>query len=292
MSTEKKKSIVVGVIVMVHVFAAGALFLMPGCGTTSPAVVKPVDPVMPPRPVEVREPAPPATRPVAKQQQLDLPAATTEYIVRKGDTLSGIASRYGLAVAELMAVNAITDPDKIQVGQTLRLPGKVDLEQVQVQPARAKQPVATDGAEYVVQAGDSLSVIAARYSGVSVQDLKEANGLTGELIKVGQKLVIPGVKDVVPPRVSAPPAPSPSAAPAGREVPQPRAQPAAAVTTPPTPPAPAADTRIHVVAPSEDLYTVAMMYDVGVQELKELNGLRDASLRPGQRLMIPLPAME
>jgi N-acetylmuramoyl-L-alanine amidase len=42
----------------------------------------------------------------------------------------------------------------------------------------------------VVQDGDTLTSIAARY-GLSVQDLQDANGLTGETIQVGQRITIP-----------------------------------------------------------------------------------------------------
>ena len=51
---------------------------------------------------------------------------------------------------------------------------------------------AGEPAVYVVQRGDTLSHIALRY-GVSVGDLKRANGLNGDLIRVGQKLVVPSV---------------------------------------------------------------------------------------------------
>jgi len=47
-----------------------------------------------------------------------------------------------------------------------------------------------NGNEYVVQKGDNLTLIA-KNSGVSVSDLKKANNLTGDSLKVGQKLVIP-----------------------------------------------------------------------------------------------------
>ncbi|MFK0296711.1 LysM peptidoglycan-binding domain-containing protein, partial [Streptomyces sp. NPDC090442] len=47
------------------------------------------------------------------------PAAT--YTVRSGDTLSGIAARYGTTVAKLAAANHITNPDRIYAGQTLKI---------------------------------------------------------------------------------------------------------------------------------------------------------------------------
>ncbi|WIM08681.1 LysM peptidoglycan-binding domain-containing protein [Trueperella bernardiae] len=60
-------------------------------------------------------PAAPATKPVA-------PAATT-YVVRAGDTLSGIAAKHGTTVAALVAANGISNPNRIGVGQTLVISG-------------------------------------------------------------------------------------------------------------------------------------------------------------------------
>ena len=53
-----------------------------------------------------------------------------------------------------------------------------------------KNPTKSDGKEHVVQKGENLTAIAHQY-GVSVADLKKANNLTGNDIKVGQKLALP-----------------------------------------------------------------------------------------------------
>jgi hypothetical protein len=57
-------------------------------------------------------------------------------------------------------------------------------------PSTPPSPTARAGEEYVVQAGDTLTSIAGHY-GVSVQELQDANGLSGETIQVGQRLTIP-----------------------------------------------------------------------------------------------------
>jgi lysozyme len=43
------------------------------------------------------------------------------YVVRKGDTLSGIAAKYHTSVSKLVKLNGIKDPNKIYVGQKIRL---------------------------------------------------------------------------------------------------------------------------------------------------------------------------
>ncbi len=54
------------------------------------------------------------------------PATTTtvpnEYIVQKGDSLGKIAKKFGVTVADLVALNGITNPDKIVEGQRLKIP--------------------------------------------------------------------------------------------------------------------------------------------------------------------------
>ena len=51
-------------------------------------------------------------------------AATSSYLVRSGDTLSGIAARTGRTVGELVEANDLVDADRIFIGQHLRLPAR------------------------------------------------------------------------------------------------------------------------------------------------------------------------
>lgn len=111
------------------------------------------------------------------------PAPTESHTVVAGETLVGIASRYGIAPETLAAVNGITDPSLIYVGTTLRLAGPVAPE-VAVSPASS--------AVHVVAVGESLNSVAAYY-GTSVSQLVTTNGLADpNLIRVGQELTIPG----------------------------------------------------------------------------------------------------
>ena len=93
--------------------------------------------------------------------------ATTTVTVSSGDTLSEIAEANGVTVAELVAWNELDDPDHIVVGQVLTLQAVVD--------NGAGEPTL-----HVVTAGETLSIIAARY-GASVAALVEANELDDPL---------------------------------------------------------------------------------------------------------------
>ncbi|MCS6844486.1 MAG: LysM peptidoglycan-binding domain-containing protein [Caldilineales bacterium] len=103
------------------------------------------------------------------------------HVVQAGETLSGIAARYGVSVQALMQANGIANPSLIYVGQRLTIPGRGG--------SAASNPGGS--AVHVVKPGETLGAIAARY-GVSVQALAQANGIANpSLIRSGQRLVIP-----------------------------------------------------------------------------------------------------
>jgi len=85
------------------------------------------------------------------------------YWVHAGDTLSGIAVRYGTTVGYLVSVNGIANPRLIRIGQHLLVP---------CHPVHARPPCPT--CSYRVRFGDTLSGIAWRY-GTSVAWLASAN---------------------------------------------------------------------------------------------------------------------
>ena len=99
-------------------------------------------------------------------------SSDTTYIVQAGDTLSGIATRYGTTYQHLAAINGISNPDIIHVGDHIVIDGVVS-------------PQSSDDEYYTVQPGDTLSEIAARY-GTTWQWLAEVNGIdTPDLIHPG-----------------------------------------------------------------------------------------------------------
>jgi peptidoglycan DL-endopeptidase LytF len=301
--------LVVAVVVVVHALAVGSVMLIQGCGTAVGPGGPPPEPVMP-ESVVVTPPAPitrivPTPSRIPDARSWDV-AETTTYVVGRGDTLSGVAQRFDLGVSDILALNHLSNPNVIRAGQRLVLPGRIDVD-AKPRPQVASRPkvVAVGAGEaYVVKSGDSLSVIAHRM-GSSIKAIKQANGLTSDLIRVGQKLKIPGAKATAPDAAGVPApevpafeldtAPVESVSPPTPVVPTVEAvTPAPAPAPAPAPtPAPAPDLtgwkgQTHTVKEGEDLYSVALWWNVSLSELKELNGLTDTKLRPGVVLKIPM----
>lgn len=117
--------------------------------------------------------------PAQKPQQSSGAAAAGEqiYTVKKGDTLSKIASKYGTTYKQLASYNGIANPHAISVGQMIRIPER-----------------GTSGTRtYTVKAGDSLWAIAAAQlgDGARYNEIKTLNGLTSNTIHPGQTLKLP-----------------------------------------------------------------------------------------------------
>jgi len=103
---------------------------------------------------------------------------TIKHKVRHGETLSGIASRYGASVSEITSANSIRNRNRIRIGQVLTIPG-----------GDFRGPADRPGI-HVVRKNETLSSIAGRY-GVRVRDIERWNSLSSrDLIYPGQKLVL------------------------------------------------------------------------------------------------------
>ena len=102
------------------------------------------------------------------------------HVVRRGDTLSGIAARYGTTVRALAELNRIDRNDVLQAGRKLRV--------ASAGTPRATAPAGHEKVQYRVRSGDSLWGISRRF-GVTVASLREWNRLSeGQPLMPGQKL--------------------------------------------------------------------------------------------------------
>lgn len=110
--------------------------------------------------------------------------------VQRGETLSGIASQYGVSMAVLRQNNTLKN-DVVWVGQRLKIPASGATVAAAAPKAVAKakssksQPV-----KHQVKRGDTLSAIAARY-GVSMSEIERANKIKSGNVQLGQTLTIP-----------------------------------------------------------------------------------------------------
>jgi len=128
---------------------------------------------------------------VAVPRNTSPPATVTQsgstYKVVRGDSLSRIASRHGMTLAQLKSLNGLRS-NTVRIGQVLKVKGRT-----------ATSSSSTRTARYKVVRGDSLSRIASRH-GMTIAQLKSLNGLRSNTVKVGQVLKVK--KAVVPAVVS------------------------------------------------------------------------------------------
>lgn len=181
------------------------------------------------------------------------------YTIVPGDTLSGIARRFGVSIDSLREANALAG-DRIGAGETLMIPaagdsaGGLGL----VGPAMDTN-LDSSGQAYEVVAGDNLTVIARRY-GVSVAEIKALNKLSSDTIQVGQKLYVPERNASY-----TPPPPAPRSGPVATN-----------------------DGTTYTVRPGDTPITIARRLKVSHKELMRVNGITDPTrMKVGQVLIVP-----
>lgn len=104
------------------------------------------------------------------------------YTVKAGDTLSGIATRHGVSVAQLKQWNNLGS-NNIKVGQKLKLNSTSSV--------ASGSSSSGNYTTYTVKSGDSFYSIAKNYPGISAQDIMDFNGLSSSRIKPGMTIKIP-----------------------------------------------------------------------------------------------------
>ena len=168
---------------------------------------------------------------------------TSTYTVKKGDGLGAIAERHGMTLQEIRELNGLKD-NNIQAGQKLKVTGKASEE-------RSEKPEAKSST-YTVKKGDSLGAIAERF-GVTVDQLRDWNGIKGNNIQAGQKLTIGGK--------------SKSSSKAGSSK--------------------SAKAKTHKVRSGESLGVIAEKYGTTAAAIRRANGIKGDNIRVGQTLKIP-----
>jgi membrane-bound lytic murein transglycosylase D len=192
-----------------------------------------------------------ASIPAAERHVEQVREAT--YRVRRGDTLSRIAARFGVRARDLMAANGIRSANRIRVGQVLEIPGRTRV--VAAAPTSAAEPrssssrAVASGGTYRVRSGDTLGKIARRH-GVTERALAAENGIRNKrLVRIGQVLRIPGGSSG-----------GETAAPGG----------------------------VYTVRRGDTIASIARKHGVAPHSIVALNGLASAHrIKAGQRLYLP-----
>ena len=236
------------------------------------------DPSASPTPTETPGSTPTPTPTTSASPAPAAPAPVSTYTVVRGDSLSGIASRFGTTTRNLMSINGITNANFIRAGQVLKLSadGVAPAAPAPAAPAPtttapAAPAPAAPATTYKVVAGDSLSGIAARF-GTTTRNLMALNGITdANRIRIGQVLTIAGA---AAPATPAPSTPAPTT-------------PAPSTPAPTTPAPNASGTTSYTVVARDTLSGIASRFGTTSRTLMTLNGITDANrIRIGQVLTI------
>lgn len=148
----------------------------------------------------------------------------TYHVVKKGDTLWDLANKYKVSVNDIKNANGLKS-NILTINQKLII------------PSNTQNSSTNNTIIYTVKKGDNLNSIANKY-GVTVSDIKKANNLSSNTIKIDQKLIIPNLKE-------------------------------------------------YTVKSGDSLWKISNKYNTTVNKIKNINNLSSDKLSVGQKLLIP-----
>lgn len=194
--------------------------------------------------------------------------SSSTYTVKSGDSLYKIASAHQVSLSSIIEANNITNANLIRPGQELVIPGGTasGSSSGSGSSSSGSTPTVVAGSTtYVVQSGDTLGKIAAKF-GISSSALASANGITNpNLIWPGQKLAVDGGSS---PTTSGPSVSDEVWIADGAGIP--------AIET-------------YTVVSGDTLAKIGSKYGVGISAIVDANSLANANvLSIGQHLVIPL----
>lgn len=183
-----------------------------------------------------------------KQEVTDKSNATAEYIVKAGDNLFSIAKENKVTVADLKKWNAFTENTNVYAGDRLKISGGNTLPET-------KSNIET--IVYAVKKGDNIAVIAQKNE-VTVANLKKWNDLNSNVVKLGEKLKIEKVTEVV------------------AEVSKKDLKKSSKYQ----------EQKLYIVQKGDSLFSISQEHHTTVADIKKLNDIKDENLQPGMKLKI------
>ena len=180
------------------------------------------------------------------------------YTVKAGDSLYRIAKNHNISLQELKSLNNLNS-DLIFAGQVLKVSGQVSSSQSSTNTSQSSnQTQASGNGTYTVKAGDSLYRIAVNHN-MSLQELKNLNNLSSNLIMPGQVLKVSGQVSSSQPSTN---------------------------TSQSSNQTQTNGNGTYTVKAGDSLYRIAVNHNMSLQELKNLNNLSSNLIMPGQVLKV------
>ncbi len=182
------------------------------------------------------------------------------YTVKAGDSLYRIAKNHNISLQELKSLNNLNS-DLIFAGQVLKVSGQVSSSQSSTNTSQSSnQTQASGNGTYTVKAGDSLYRIAKNHN-ISLQELKNLNNLSSNLIMPGQVLKVSGQVSSSQPNTNTNTSQSSNQTQTNGN-------------------------GTYTVKAGDSLYRIAVNHNMSLQELKNLNNLSSNLIMPGQVLKV------